>query len=520
MQKLGLSIGQTQKLSPQQIQFIQLLQLNTLEFEKRIEEELAENPAIETEIQSEESNSELTEMDFKEATSNREEEATQSTVDSNEANKETSLDNFEDEIGNEVEELDFTDDAPLQDDFTEFLPDDDDDEYSTSGFEYDPNEEDKDIQYAVSSTLTEQLLEQFNALNISETERVLGEHLIGMIEEDGYLRRPLKNIVYDLAFLNQIMTKEPELEKVLKMIQQLDPGGVGARNLQECLLLQLNRLLASDPVVKLAKEILTNHLDELSKKHYDKLIKTLKTDRDKLKAAIDIITHLDPKPGDVETKATQPYIIPDFIVQLIDNELIVTLNNRNTPELRVSSSYMDTIKAIQEGAVNTNLKAEAQFIRQKLDNAKWFIESIKQRQNTLLLTMQTIVERQKDFFYTNDIEKLKPMILKDIAETIGMDISTVSRVVSSKYVQTDLGIYSLKEFFSEGIQTEDGSEVSNKEVKSILKEICDNELKSDPYTDEKLCELINQKGYDVARRTIAKYREQLNIPVARLRRVL
>jgi len=490
MLKQGLSQKLLQKLSPQQIQFIQLLQLNTAELEERIEEEITDNPALENE-----------------KTDDPGEDAQESLEKETESEIENDID------GSEEDDLNYEDE--FEENLSDYLGDDDDYAYSSA----DAAEEKKDIPFATVNTLYDTLMEQLDSIRISDREKELARHLIGMIEEDGYLRRPLKNIAYDMAFLNQIQTNEAELEKALHIIQSFDPPGIGARNLVECLCIQLNKKGTHNPVVQLAKKIITHHMDDLAKKHYDKLVKSLKVDKDKLKEAIDIITHLDPKPGESQVSTKTQYIIPDFIVTNNDGELQVILNSKNAPELRVNRGYQETIRGYQESNVkNKNLKSQVQFIKQKLDSAKWFIDAIKQRQQTLLYTMRTIVEYQQDFFLTGDVEKLEPMILKDIADKIGMDISTVSRVVSSKYVQTEFGIYSLKEFFSEGIQTESGEEVSNREVKQILKDIIGKESKRRPLTDEKLTSMLNEKGYNIARRTVAKYREQLNIPVARLRK--
>ena len=494
MLKQGLNQKLLQKLSPQQIQFVQLLQLNTTEFEKRVEEELTENPAIETEAQ---------------------EGANAEAVENFEENFEGSNEN---EDFNSEEEESYENDS-FEDDLNEYLGSDDDsnDEYS-SYQDSDPNNEYKELPFAQGNTLYDSLQEQLDAQYMSDREKELGRHLIGMIEEDGYLRRPLKNIAYDLAFLNQLQTDEKELEKVLHIIQTFDPPGIGARNLEECLVLQLNGKNKKDENVKLAIRIVQQYMEDLAKKHYDKLIKALKIDRDQLKDVLDLITHLDPMPGESQVNIKTQYIVPDFIVTSQDGEISVTLNSRNAPELRISKNYLDTLKDYKEDGKNSALKKQVQFIKQKLDGAKWFIDAIKQRQNTLLQTMKTIVEFQREFFLSGDIEKLQPMILKDIADKIGMDISTVSRVANSKYVQTDFGIFSLKEFFSEGIQTESGEEVSNREVKAILQEMIDGESKKRPLTDEKLTDMLNEKGYNIARRTVAKYREQLGIQVARLRK--
>ncbi len=503
-----------QKLSPQQIQFIQLLQLNTTELEKRVDEELAENQGLEAEAEDGSSNDPVDEFaDI----SQKDDKVIQDEIKPEGDQLETDVD-YE-EPTSSVDELDFEANEVIDDEFSQYLSGDDDNDYTYNAFEVDNQDEDKDVPFAATSTLYEQLLEQLESVRLSEHQKVLGRHLIGMIEEDGYLRRPLKNIVFDMAFTNQVKTTEEELEFVLREIQQFDPPGIGARDLVECLTLQLIRKDTALEKVQIARRIIKDHMDDLAKKHYDKLMKSLKISRDDLKEVLDLITHLDPKPGESQINIKTQYIIPDFIVTNQENVLIVNLNSKNAPELRISRSYSDTMRGFQQAPEKTKtMKKEVQYIKQKLDNAKWFIDAIKQRQNTLLLTMKTIVAFQREFFLTSDIERLQPMILKDIADRIGMDISTVSRVVNSKYVQTDFGIYSLKEFFSEGIQTDSGEEVSNKEVKSILREMIEQEDKKRPLTDEKLTDMLNERGYNIARRTVAKYREQLGIQVARLRK--
>ena len=485
MLKQTLNQKLLQKLSPQQIQFIQLLQLNSAEIESKVEEELAENGALESGKDDEDSGSDELDME--------------KDLDSESVGEEE-VDSFED-IG-------------------EYLSDDDD--YQNYTPDYDQNEERKEIPIATYKTLFDILIEQLNAIELNERQTLIAEHLIGMIEEDGYLRRPLKNVAYDMAFIHNIRTDDIELEEVLEIIQTLDPPGIGARDLRECLLIQLERKDQNNEDIKLATTIVRSYLKELGNKHYDKLMKQLKIDKDKLKELLDIIKRLNPKPGESQINTKTQYIIPDFLVsQLNDGEFQISLNSRNAPQLHVNKSFQNKIASyVDMKKKNKKLKEELQFIKQKLDNAKWFIEAIKQRQNTLLLTMSTIVDLQKAFFKSGDFTKLKPMILKDIATRIEMDISTVSRVVSSKYVQTDFGIFSLREFFSEGIMKDDGEEVSNREVKKYLKEYIEKESKKKPLTDEKLTKLLNEKGYNIARRTVAKYREQMDIPVARLRKEL
>jgi RNA polymerase sigma-54 factor len=483
MLKQTLNQKLLQKLSPQQIQFIQLLQLNSAEIESKVEEELAENAALET-------GKEDGDMDGDE------------------------LDMEKDMDSESVEHED------TFEDLGDYLSDDDD--YHSYTPEYDKNEERREIPHASITTLYESLQEQLNAVELNPRQKLIADHLIGMIEEDGYLRRPLKNISYDMAFINNIQTDEIELEEILEIIQSLDPPGIGARDLRECLLIQLGKKDPKNEDVQLAKTVIKSYLKELGNKHYDKLMKQLRINKSKLKIILEIITKLNPKPGESQVNTKTQYIIPDFLVtQLSDGEFQISLNAKNAPHLHVNKSFQDKIKAyVDVKKKNKKIKEELQFIKQKLDNAKWFIEAIKQRQNTLLLTMSTIVDLQKDFFANGEFVKLKPMILKDIANRIEMDISTVSRVVSSKYVQTDFGIFPLREFFSEGIMKDDGEEVSNREVKKYLSEFIEKESKRKPLTDEKLTRLLNEKGYNIARRTVAKYREQMDIPVARLRKEL
>ena len=366
-------------------------------------------------------------------------------------------------------------------------------------------------------------MEQARATFYDEVDLQLAIHLINSIEEDGYLRRELRSIVNDLAFNENVITTEEHLEKLLIKIQNFDPAGIAARDLQECLLLQLYKKDYGDnPAITLAETIISEQMEAFSKKHYDKIKRSLKIDDQQLKDAIAEIVKLNPKPGETGAGSNKThYIVPDFIVTGTNGEIEVRLNSRNTPELRISSSYAETLRAYEHSGKNDkNLRDAVQYIKQKLDGAKWFIDSVKQRQNTLLSTMHAIVSRQKDFFEEGDETCLKPMILKDIAQQVSLDISTISRVANSKYVETDFGIFPLKYFFSEGIVTEEGEEVSNREIKKILSDAIGAENKKKPLTDEALMELLKVKGYNIARRTVAKYREQLNIPVARLRKEL
>ena len=482
MQKLSLSQTLSQKLSPQQIQFIKLLQVPTAELEGRIEEELEINPALE----------EGKEEDDREAGDNE----------------------FEEEYGDKNEDIDVDD----------YLRDDDFAGYKMQG-DGNYNEDERDMPLPMTTTLTEQLLDQLGYLGLDERRNAIARQLIGSIESDGYIRRDLDAISNDLAFSQNLRTDEEELEEILGMIQEFDPPGIGARNLQECLLLQLERKKdnGQNGVVDLAIEIIKNHFDEFTKKHYKKIIKRLGLDsEEELKEAIDVIIRLNPKPGGAGSSLVKTqYLLPDFILTNDNGKLELSLNSRNAPDLRISRSYSEMLNAYDKSnKKDKKLKETVSFVKQKLDSARWFIDAIKQRQYTLLNTMQAIVDYQYEYFLTGDESKLRPMILKDIADRIGMDISTVSRVANSKSVQTEFGIYPLKYFFSEGISTDQGEDVSSREVKQTLKEFIDNESKRKPLSDEKLEKMLNEKGYQIARRTVAKYREQLNIPVARLRKEL
>lgn len=476
MLKQNLSQKLLQKLSPQQIQFIKLLQLNSQDFEQKVEQEILDNPALEKGKE--------------------------------EAEKSEDKDEWEDK--NDL------------DDLSEFMLNSDD---YNGGFRLneDYNDEQKEIPIASSVTFHELLMKQASSRYFTDREYQLATHLIGSIEEDGYLRRDLAAIVNDLAFSENVQTTEDELEKILIKIQNFDPPGIGARDLQECLLLQLYKKDTGDnPAIDLAQNILSDHFEAFTKKHYTKILKSLKIGENELKEAIAEITKLNPKPGQTSGDMVRSqYIIPDFIVKNRDGEIEVMLNSRNAPELRVSRSYSETLQAYDKSKVkDKRMKESVQFIKQKLEGAKWFIDSIKQRQNTLLSTMNAIIEMQRGYFEDGDETELKPMILKDIADRVGLDISTISRVANSKYVETDFGIIPLKFFFSEGIVNSEGEEVSNREVKKILSVAVENEDKKKPLTDEKLMNILKEKGYNIARRTVAKYREQLNIPVARLRKQL
>jgi len=407
-------------------------------------------------------------------------------------------------------------------DIKDYLRDDDYSSYKTYNDDGD-EEEDREMPIATASTLHETLMTQLGFLGLDERQTAIGKQLIGSIEGDGYIRRELESIVNDLAFSQQIDTNLEEVESILKKIQSFDPAGIAARNLQECLLLQLERMDDGQDVdVIVGKRIISECYEEFTKKHYAKILKKLDLDdEDYIKDAIELIVRLNPKPGGETSTGLvkNQYVIPDFILTNNNGKIEVALNSRNAPELRVSRSYNEMFQAYDKSdKKDKKLKEAVSFVKQKLDAARWFIDAIKQRQQTLLRTMRAIVEFQYDYFLDGDETKLKPMILKDIAGMIGMDISTVSRVASSKTVQTDFGTFPLKYFFSEGIATDSGEEASSREVKQIIKDLISQEDKNKPYSDDKLEEMLNEKGYNIARRTVAKYREQLNIPVARLRR--
>ena len=494
MLKQGLQQKLLQKLSPQQIQFIKLLQLNTTDLEQRVEQELIENPALEN-SKEDEFSSDITD-DVK--VNAAEEEAAPAEQEKEEELPEAIDDDF---------------------DISEYTSNDD---YDNDSFHMSDDGEDEDrreMPIVGGSTFYDALIEQYTGISNSEHETSLGKQIIGTLDEDGYLRRPLEAIINDLLFTANIETTVEELERVLHKVQGLDPAGIAARNLQECLLLQLQRKDHNHTEVKIAQEIIQYHFEDFIKKHFDKMMRQLKLNDDQLKEAITLITHLNPKPGETDTDNKIQYVIPDFILVENAGRLEVVLNSRNAPDLRISRSYMDTMKSYEKNPkVNKHLKDTVQFIKQKLDSAKWFIDSIKQRQNTLLMTMNAILQYQYQYFIDGDETKLRPMILKDIADKVGMDVSTISRVANSKYVQTDFGVIPLKFFFSEGIQTDEGEEVSSREVKRILQDAIGNEDKKKPLPDERLMEILKEKGYNIARRTVAKYREQLNIPVARLRK--
>lgn len=469
-----------QKLSPQQIQIVKLLELPTLRFEQRVKKELEENPLLEE-------------------------------YDKNEDLKE------------QEEEFDDTDNQDDEFNLEDYLSEDDDTpDYKLRTNNYSADDKREEIPFSRGMSFHEHLNSQLGfRMNLSEDERELAEFIIGNIDDDGYLRRELDAIVDDLVFTANIETDEETLERLLAVVQDFDPRGVGARNLQECLLLQLEKDAEKSRKTKLAIEIVSKYFNLFIKKSYDKLMKRMDLDTDELRDVLEEITNLNPKPGSAFYQSSTQgasYIIPDFIIEMHDGQLRMSLNSRNVPELRVSDAYRDLLNPKKKN--DKAQKEAAMFVKQKVNAARWFVDAVRQRQNTLLSVMTAIIRMQEDFFIDGDERLLKPMILKDIAEKTDLDISTISRVSNSKYVQTHFGVFPLKYFFSEGLMTDSGEEVSTREIKKILQECVDNEDKSKPLTDEKLAEILQEKSYQIARRTVAKYRENLGIPIARLRKEL
>lgn len=471
-----------QKLSPAQIQVIKMLEVPTLELEERIRQELEENPALE---------------------------------EGAEADKEA--DDFEDEYSNE--------DGGSNDDFDvdEYMIDDDIPDYKLKTNNTSKDDKREDIPFSVGMTFHENLIDQLGLLQLTEHQHLLAEYVIGNIDDEGYLRRTAESMVDDIVFQAGIQTTDEEMLEIVKLIRQFDPAGVGATTLQECLLLQLERKPQRNEVIQ-ASKIISNFFDEFSKKHYDKITRALNINDEQLKKVITEITHLNPKPGNAWggniLEKSMSTIVPDFILETEGNQLIVQLNNSNVPELRVNTTYNEMFQDYASSKKNQSreMKDAVMFVKQKIDAARWFIDAIKQRQQTLLTTMTAIVKFQKEFFLEGDDTYLKPMILKDIADITGYDISTISRVSNSKYIQTDFGVYPVKYFFSESMTNDSGKEVSTREIKKILQDCIGNENKQKPLNDDALADVLKEKGYLIARRTVAKYREQLNIPVARLRK--
>ena len=467
-QKQVLSLQQ--KLSPQQIQLIKLLELPPVQLEQRIKQEIEDNIVLE-----------------------------------------------EEEHASEEEE------QPQQISVDEYLREDDTPSYKSRINNYSKDDKQRPVFLTEGRSLPEYLLEQLGFRNLSERDMRLAAYLVGSIDEDGYLRRDLESVADDIAFTLGIETSAEELERLLGVLHELEPAGIGARNLRECLLLQMAQIPINSRPRRLARKILTNYFEEFVKKHYEKLMSRLQVSEEDFREAIAEIRRLSPKPGNLYAEGgtdTTPYIIPDFILDYQDGRFQLSLNSYNVPEVRVNRRYMDMIREMvgSDGTVREKDKEAIQFVKNKIDSAKWFISAIKQRHDTLMRTMQTILDYQQEYFKDGDKSKLRPMILKDIADRTGLDVSTISRVVNSKYVQTQFGIILLKSLFSEAMQTESGEEVSSYEIKNILQECIDEEDKRHPLTDETLMDILNSKGYRIARRTVAKYREMLGIPVARLRK--
>ena len=483
MLKQQLNFKLSQKLSPQQIQLMKLIQLPTQAFEQRIKEELEENPALED-------------------------------------GKEDLDAEFDDEFSNEEYDNDDSDRIDADINVDDYLSDDEVPNYRLQANNYSADDEDRNVPYASGTSFAQHLKTQLSTFRLTDLEQEISDFLVGSVDESGYIRRTLQDIVDDLAFTQNVYTDETTVEKVLKKVQQLDPAGVGARSLQECLLIQLKRKEITKEV-SLATDLIDKSFDHFSKKHYTKLLAKHDITEDELRNAIDVIEHLNPKPGGTFAGNLRmvEHVIPDFAIKIIDGELELTLNGRNAPEMHISNDYINMLKGYKESKEKTKSQKDAvMFIKQKLDSAKWFIDAIKQRQQTLMVTMSSIMNYQKEYFLSGDERNLRPMILKDIADEIGMDVSTVSRVANSKYVDTPYGTKLIKEFFSESMTNDQGEEVSTREIKKILEISIDEENKRKPLTDDKLAKLLLEKGYPIARRTVAKYREQLDIPVARMRK--
>ena len=480
MLKQQLQIKLSQKLSPQQIKLMKLIQLSTLDLEQKIEAEMGENPALE-------SGAEVVKSDNQE-------------------------NDFEENTKIETDEIDID----------QFLSDDEIPSYRLYSNNYSSDDEERSVPLSGGISFHQSLLQQMGNLILNEDEMLIAEFLIGSIDDSGYIRRNDDELIDDLAFTQNIFTDKNQLNKVIRSVQSLDPPGVGARSLKECLQLQLEKKKKDRPEVVHALKIIKDEFDHFSHKHYTKLQDRVRITQEELKEALELIGKLNPKPGGALSSTIQnTHVVPDFILTLEDGRIEVKLNRRNAPQLKVSNAYKDMLEGYQEGNKKSKTQQDAvQFIKQKLDAAKWFIDAIQQRHQTLTLTINAIVAHQKEYFLSGDERKLKPMILKDIADKVDMDISTISRVANSKYIDTPYGVKLLKTFFSEGLKNEEGEDVSSIEIKNILSQLIAEENKKKPLTDEVLSKLMKEKGYIVARRTIAKYREQLDIPVARLRKEL
>ncbi len=492
MLNLKLQQKLLQKLSPQQILVMKLLQIPSIALEQRIKQEIEENPALE----------ELGDTD--DAFDDNEEMEIQENPDETFDEEKTDEFNKEDEF-----------------DLNDYISDDDIPSYKLNTYNSSLDEERKENPFVSGTSFQEMLISQLGLRELNQEDLLIGLNIIGNLDDSGYLVRDISAMVDDLAFTQNIKATTEEIQKVLQIIQDFDPSGIGARNLQECLLIQLKRKKQTKDI-ELAITIVERYFNELTKKHYDKIIKKARITENEIRDALNEILKLNPKPGNslAETSKTNHYILPDFIINNNNGELELTLNSKNAPELRLNKSYLDMLEAYSNNKKSKKSKDALSFVKQKIDSAKWFIDAIKQRQNTLYITMKTIMEYQNAYFLTGDETKLRPMILKDIAEIVNLDISTISRVANSKYVQTPFGTFLLKSFFSESMQTNNGEEVSTREIKKILSDCIEIENKSKPLTDEQLTNILKEKGYSIARRTVAKYREQLNLPVARLRKEL
>ncbi|MFC6097184.1 RNA polymerase factor sigma-54 [Flavobacterium qiangtangense] len=486
MLKQFLQLKLSQKLSPQQIQLMKLIQLPTQAFEQRLKEEMVENPALET---------------------GKEED-------------EYEKDEFENEEYDDYDEFE-NDRIDAEDiNIDEYLSNDETPDYKLQANNYSDDDEDRSMPFAAPVSFHQDLINQLNTFILNDEEREIAEFLVGSIDDMGYIRRSIPDIVDDMAFTQGIYTDEKNVEKILHVIHELEPSGVGARDLQECLLLQLKHKTPTE-AVELAIDILEHQFEAFTKKHYDKLLQKYGVSQDQLKKAIDEIEKLNPKPGGAFTGNNKmvEHVVPDFTIRIVEGELELSLNGRNAPELHISKDYQEMMQTYKASRDKSNQQKEAvQFIKQKLDSAKWFIDAIRQRQETLFVTMNAIMHYQEEFFLDGDETKLKPMILKDIADMVGLDISTVSRVANSKYVETPYGTKLIKEFFSEAMKNDQGEDVSTLEIKKILQNVIEEEDKQKPLPDDQLADILKEKGYPIARRTIAKYREQLDIPVARMRK--
>ena len=487
MLKHSLQFKLSQKLSPQQIQLMKLIQLPTQAFEQRLQEELVENPALEENTKEDDYD-----LDDYEVNSNE--------------------DDYDDFDGDHIDAQDINID--------EYLSNDETPDYKYQTNNYSDDDDDKSLPFAAPVSFHQDLINQLNTFILRDDERDIAEFLVGRIDDMGYIRRTTQDIVDDLAFTQGIYTDEASVERILHLVQELEPAGVGARDLQECLLLQLKHKTPSDSI-NLAINVIEQQFDAFSKKHYDKLLQKFDISQQQLRKAIDEIEKLNPKPGgsfDGNQKMIE-HIVPDFTIRIVDGELELLLNGRNAPELHVSKDYQEMLQSYKVTSEKSSSQKDAvQFIKQKLDSAKWFIDAIKQRQETLFVTMNAIMHYQYEYFLEGEESKLRPMILKDIADMVGLDISTVSRVANSKYVDTPYGTKLIKEFFSESMTNDQGEEVSTIEIKNILQQVISEEDKKKPLPDDQLAEILKERGYPIARRTIAKYREQLDIPVARLRK--